>query len=116
MKDVFALLGLAFSLSHRFLAVRLCNRLAYGTHDLFLSSDFYSCGRCSHCPLAVCPNFSPVGDLKSCLVVGHLHVRFDADLILPFLTVSLVKTQVLPIDGANCKVSFWGPGPASKWF
>ena len=74
--------------------------------DLSLSSDFYSCGRCSHYPLAACLNLSPVRDTKSCLAVGSLRVRFGADLILPFLTVSLVEAQILPIDGAICRVNF----------
>ena len=106
MKDVFVALSITSSSSHRFLAVKPCDRFAYGMRDLSLSSDFYSCGRCSHYPLAACLDLYPVRDSKSCLVVGSLRVRFGADLILPFLTVSLVETQVLPTDDSNCRVNF----------
>ena len=82
--------------------------------DLSLSSDFCSCGRCLHYPLAACLDLSPVRGSKSCLVVGGLRVRFGADLILPFLTVSLVEALVLPTDDANCRVSLWGPGPIGR--
>ena len=108
------MLGPASSSSHRFLTVKPCDRFAYGMCDLSLSSDFYSCGRCSHCPLAACLDLSPIRDSRSCLAVGSLRVRFGTDLILPFLTVSLVKTQVLPTDGANCRVNFWSPGPTGR--
>ena len=116
MKDVFVALGAASSLNHQFLAVKPFDRFAYGMHDLYLSSGSCSCERCSHCPLVACLGLSPVRDSKNCPTVGNLHVRFGADLILPFLTVSLVETQVLPTDGVNCRVGFWGLGPASKWF
>ena len=106
MKDVFAALGAASSSSYRFLAIKPCDRFAYGMRDLSLSSDFCSCERCSHCPLATCLDLSPVRDSKSCLTVGSLLVLFGADLILPFLTVSLVETQVLPTDDSNCRVNF----------
>ena len=114
MKDVFAALGAASSSSHQFLAVEPCDHFAYGMHDISLSSDFCSCGRCSHCLLVACLDLSPVRDSKSCLAVGNLRARFGTDLILPFLTVSLVETQVLPTDDANYRVDVWGPGPASR--
>ena len=106
VKDIFAALGATSSSSHRFLAVKPCDRFAYGIRDFSLSSDFCSCGRCSHCPLVACLDLSPVRGSKSCLVIGSLRVRFGADLILPFLTVSLVETQVLLTDGANYRVNF----------
>ena len=31
-----------------------------------------------------------------------------ADLIPPCLIVALTDAQVLPIDGANCRVTIWG--------
>ena len=92
------------------------DRFAYGMHDLSLLSGFYSCERCLHCPLVDYLGLSLVRDSKNCPAVGNLHVRFGADLILPFLTVSLVEIQVLPTDGANFRGGFWGPGPTSKWF
>ena len=116
MKDVFATLDAASSSNHQFLAVKPFDRFAYGMHDLYLSSGSCSCERCSHCPLVACLGLSLVRGSKNCPAVGNLHVQFGADLILPFLTVSLVETQVLPTDGTNCKGRFWGPGPASKWF
>ena len=111
MKDAFAALGAASSSNHQSLAVEPFDRFAYGMHDLSLLSGFYSCEKCSHCPLIDYLGPSLVRDSKNCPTVGNLHVRFGADLILPFLTVSLVETQVLPTDGANCKVNLWGPGP-----
>ena len=39
-----------------------------------------------------------------------------ANFIESFKKLSLVETQVLLTDGANCRVGFWGPGPTSKWF
>ena len=114
MKDVFAALGAASSSNHQFLAIKPFNRFAYGMHDLSLSSGFCSCEKCSHCPLVACLGLSPVRDSKYCPAVGNPHVRFGVDLILPFLTVSLVETQVLPTDGANCRVGLWGPDPTSK--
>ena len=114
MKDVSAALGAASSSDHQSLVVEPFDRFAYGMHDPSLLSDFYSCERCSHCPLVDYLGPSLVRDLKNCPAVENLHVRFGADLILPFLTISLVETQVLPIDGANCRGGFWGPGPASE--
>ena len=116
MKDVFAALGAASSSNHQSLIVEPFDRFAYGMHDPSLLSGFYLCERCSHCPLVDYLGPSLVRDLKNCPAVENLHVRFGAGLILPFLTVSLVETQVLPTDGANCRGGFWGPGPASKWF
>ena len=115
-KDVFAGLDAASSSNHQSLAVEPFTRCACGTRDLSLLSGFYSCERCSHWPLVACLGLSLVRDSKNCPAVGNLHVRFGTDLILPFLTVSLVETQVLPTDGANCRGGFWGPGPTSKWF
>ena len=105
MKHVFVALGVTFPSSRRFLVVEPCDRFAYGMRDLSLSSDFCSCGKCLHYPPAACLDLSPVRDSKNCLAVGSLCVQFSADLILPFLTVSLVEAQVLPTDDANCKVT-----------
>ena len=115
-KDVFAGLDAASFSNHQSLAVEPFARCACGTRDLSLLSDFYSCERCSHCPLVDYLGPSLVRDLESCPAVEILHVQFGVDLILPSLTVSLIETQVLPTDGANCRGGFWGPGPASKWF
>ena len=114
MKDVFVALDVTFPSSRRFLAVEPCDRFAYGMRDLSLSSDSCSCEKCLHYPLAACLDLSPVRGSKNCLAVGSLCVRFGADLILLFLTVSLVETQVLPTNGANCRVSLWGPGLIGK--
>ena len=116
MKDVSATFGVASSSDHQSLVVEPFDHFAYGMHDPSLLSGFYSCERCSHCPFVDYLGPSLVRDLKNCPAVENLHVRFGADLILPFLTVSLVNTQVLPTDGANCGGSFWSPGPASEWF
>ena len=112
VKDAFAALGVASSSSHQFLAVKPFNRFAYGMHGISLSSGFCSCGRCSHYPFAACLNLSPVRDSKNCPAVGNLRVQFGVDLILSSLMVSLVETQVLPTDGANCRVSFLRPKPS----
>ena len=114
MKDVAAVLGAAFFLNRQSLIVKPFNRFAYGMHDPSLLSGFYSCERCSRCPLADYLGPSLVRYLKNCPAVENLQVQFGAGLILPFLTVSLVKTQILSTDGTNCKGGFWGPGPASK--
>ena len=91
-----------------------------GMHDLSLSSDFCSCGRYSHHPLIACFDLFPVRGSESCPVVGSLRVPFGADLILPFLTVSLAKAQVLPqmapIVGSQFRAQaqqVWGSGPKS---
>ena len=84
--------------------------------DLSLLRDFGSCGRCLHYPLVACLDLSPVRGSRSCLAVGSLRVPFGADLILPFLTVSLVEARVLPTDGANCRVTIRGPGPTVMGF
>ena len=106
MKDVFAALSATSSLNRQSLTVEPFDRFAYGMHDLSLLIGFYSCERCSHCPLVAYLGPSLVRDSKNCPAIGNLHVRFGADLILPFLTVSLVETQVLPTDGANYKGGF----------
>ena len=103
------MLGATFPSSRRFLAVEPYDRFAYGMHDISLLSDFCSCGRCLHYPLVACLDLSLVRDSRSCLAVGSPHVLFGADLILPFLTVSLVEARVLPTDGANCRVAIRGP-------
>ena len=100
------MLGAASSSNHQSLTVEPFDRFAYGMHDLSLSSGFYSCERCSHCPLVAYLGLSLVRDSKNCPAVGNPHVRFGVDLILPFLTVSLVETQVLPTDGVNCRGGF----------
>ena len=84
--------------------------------DLSLLSDFCSCGRCLHYPLVACLDLSLVRGSRSCLAVGSLRVPFGADLILPFLMVSLVEARVLPTDGANCRVTIRGPGPTVMGF
>ena len=116
MKVVSAALGAASSSDHQSLVVKPFDRFTYGMHDPSLLIGFYSCERCSHCPLVDYLGPSLVRDLKNCPVVGNLYIRFGADLILPFFIISLVKTQVLPTDSTNCRGGFWGPGPASKWF
>ena len=84
--------------------------------DLSLLSDFCSCGRCLHYPLVAYLGLSPVRGSRSCLAVESLRVPFDADLILPFLTVSLVEARVLPTNDANCRVSIRGLGPTVMGF
>ena len=84
--------------------------------DLSLLSDFYSCGRYLHYPLVACLDLSPVRGSRSCLAVGSPRVPFGADLILPFLTVSLVEARVLPTNGANFRVAFRGPSSTGMGF
>ena len=116
MKDVSAMLGAAFSSNHQSLVVEPFDRFAYGIHDPSLLSGFYSCERCSRCPLADYLGLSLIRYLKNCPAVENLHVQSSAGLILPFLTVPLVETEILPTDGANYKGGVWGPGPASRRF
>ena len=116
MKDAFAALGVTSSSSRRFLAVEPYDHFAYRMRDLSLLSDFCSCGRCLHYPLVAYLNLSPVRGSRSCLVVVSPCVPLGADPILPFLTVSPVEARVLPTDGANCRVTFWGPGPTGRRF
>jgi len=115
-KGVFAALDAASSSNHQSLIVGSFARSAYGMHDLSLLSGFYLCERCSHCPLVDYLGPSLARSLKSCPAAEIVHVWFGADLILPSLIVSLVETQVLPTDGANCKGCFWGPGSTSRQF
>ena len=84
--------------------------------DLSLLSEVCSCGRCLHYPLVTCLDLSPVRGSRSCLAVWSLRVPFGAELILPFLMVSLVEARVPPTDGANCKVMVRGPGPTVMGF
>ena len=114
LTDVFVALDVTFPSSRRFLAVEPCDRFAYGMRDISLSSDFCSCGKCLHYPIVACLDLSLVRGSKNCLAVGRLCVRFGADLILPFLTVSLVEAQFLPTNDVNCKVTLWGPGPTGR--
>ena len=66
-------------------------------------------------------NFPVIEIPRVLSVEGLLDVGFlGVDLILPCLTVVLTNTQVLPIDGANCRVQFkaqvqnvWILGPMS---
>ena len=41
---------------------------------------------------------------------------FGVDLIPPYLTIALAEAQVLPTDGANCRVAIQGPGPTGMGF
>ena len=84
--------------------------------DLSLLSDFCSCGRYLHYPLVACLDLFLVRGLRSCPAVRSLRVLFGADLILPSLTVSLAEAQVLPTDGANCRVTIRGPDPTGMGF
>ena len=115
-RSVSAALGAASSSSHQFLAIKPFNRFAYGMHDLSLLSDFGSCGRCLHYPLVACLDLFLVRGLRSCLAVRSLRVLFGTNLILPSLTVSLAEAQVLPTDGANCRVTIRGPDPTGMGF
>ena len=115
-KDAFAALGATSSLSRRFLAVEPYYRSAFGMCNLSPSSDFYSCGRYLRYPLVACLDLFPVRGSKSCPTVGSLRVLFGADLILPSLTVSLAEAQVLPTDGANCRVAVQDPDPTGMGF
>ena len=45
-----------------------------------------------------------------------IFLPFGAELILPSLMVSLAEAQVLPTDGANCRVIIRGPGPTGMVF
>ena len=110
-KDAFVALGATSSSSRRFLTIEPYYRPAFGMRDLSLSSDFCSSGRYLRYPLIACFDLFPVRGSKSCPIVGSLHVPFGADLILPSLMVSLAKAQVLPTDGASCRVTIQGPGP-----
>ena len=115
-KDAFATLDATSSSSRQFLAVETYYRPAFGMHDLSLSSDFCSYGRYLRCPLVACLDLFPVRGSKSCPAVGSLHVPFGTNLILPSLTVSLAEAQVLPMVGANCRVTIHGPGPTGMGF
>ena len=95
------MLGVTSSSSRQFLTVEPYDRPAFGMHDLSLSSDFCSCGRYLHYSLVTYLDLFPVRGSRSCPAVGSLRVPFGANLILPSLTVSLTKAQVLPTDGAN---------------
>ena len=92
VKDISAVLGAAFSSNRQSLVIKPFERFAYGMHDPSPLSGFYSCERCSCCPLADCLGLSLVRYLKNCPAVENLHVQFGAGLILPFLTVSLIET------------------------
>ena len=93
-KDAFAALGVTSSSSRQFLAVEPYYCPAFGMRDLSLLSDFCSCGRYLRYLLVACLDLFPVQGSKSYLAVGSLCVWFGADLILPFLTVSLVEAIV----------------------
>ena len=41
----------------------------------------------------------------------YLMSKATKTVILPSLTVALTDAQVLPIEGANCKVTICSPGP-----
>ena len=92
MTGVFVALGVTSSSSRRFLVVEPYDHFAYGMRDLSLLSGLCSWGRCLHYPLIAYLGLSAVRGSRSCLAVESLHVPFDTDLILPFLTVSLVET------------------------
>ena len=104
-KYAFAALNATSSSGRQFLAGKPCYRLAFGMHNLSLSNGFCLCGRYLRYHLIACPDLFPVRGSKTCPPIGSLRVPFGADLILPSLTVSLVDAQVLPTDGANCKVT-----------
>ena len=105
MKDVSAVLGVAFSSNYQSLVIEPSDRFAYGMHDPSLLNGFYLCKRCSRCPLADYLGLSLVRYLQNCPAVENLRVRFGTDLILPFLTVHLSKhkffPQTAPIVGAE---------------
>ena len=115
-KDAFVALGATSSLSRRFLAEEPCYRSTFGMRDLSLSSGFCSCGRYLRYPFVACLDFFPVRGSKSYPVIGSLRVLFGAELILPFLMVSLAEAQVLPTNGANCRVTILGPSPTGIGF
>ena len=89
----------------RFLAGEPYYRPAFGMHNLSFSNGFCSYERYLRYPLVACLDLSPVRGSRSCPTVGSLHVPFGVELILPSLTVSLAEAQVLPTDGANCRVA-----------
>ena len=86
-----------------------------GIRDYPLGSGFCSSGWYSHSPLKSfhSSNFVHVQGQENYLIVGILRVLSvgdplgmgfpSVDLILPSLAVALTNTQVLLIDGANCR-------------
>ena len=97
-----------------------------GICDWPLGSGCCSSGRYAHSSLdsSHSPDFVHVQGQKNVPVIeipwvpsakGLLDVGFlGVDLILPCLTVALTNTQVLPIDGTNCRVLF-GPQTQNVW-
>ena len=108
-RDAFDALDATSSSGYQFPTVELCYRPAFRMHDLSPLNGFYSYERYIHYPLVACLDLFPVRGKESCPAVRSLQAPFSADLILPYLTVALVETQVLLTDGANCRVTIRGP-------
>ena len=96
MKDVSAVLGVAFSSNRQSLFVKPFDHFAHEMHDPSPLNDFYSYKRCSRFPLVGYLGRSLVRHLKNCPAVENLRVRFGAGLILPFLTVHLSRHKFSP--------------------
>ena len=111
---VFVVQGAAFSSSHLSLAAWLVRHPVFGIHDCLHGNGFYWFEWCLCSPLETfCSLRSghaqglgnyPVAGIWPAQAYGSLPY---GGLILPCSIVVLTSTQVLPTDGANCRVHYW---------
>ena len=111
---VFVVQVAAFSSSHLFLATWLVRHPVSGIHDCPHGNGFCWFEWCLRSPpetfRSLC--FGYAQGLGNYPAVGIWPAQADGSLpygglILPCLIVVLTSTQVLPTDGANCRVHFW---------
>ena len=111
---VFVVQGAAFSSSYLFLTAWLIHYPVFGIRGYPHGNGFYWFEWCLHSPPETfCSLRSDhAQSLRNYLATGIWPARADGSLpygglILPCSIVVLTSTQVLPTDGANCKVHFW---------
>ena len=98
------------------LLLQVINHFVHGICDISFENRFYLCGWYVHCLLDSSPDLFYVQGRGNHLVDEHLWTPFDADLldvdlILPYRPLYFPNTQVLPTDGANCRVTICSPSP-----
>ena len=112
---VFVVQGAAFSSSHSFLAAWLVHHPIFGIRGCLHENGFCWFEWCLRSPLETSRSLRSVHaqGLGNYLVARIWQARADGslpygDLILQCSIVILTGTQVLPTDGANCRVPILG--------
>ena len=87
----------------------LYHYLSRGIRDLSFENHFHLCGWYVNCLIDNSLYLFYIQTPGNHPVVEHLRTLPGVDLILPYCPLYFTNTQVLPTDGANCRVTVCSP-------